>query len=93
MRQLPNLEITSSTWDVDEIISMIRKAHGSKDGLRFVYIDYLQNLHFKNFRNPVEAVEDAVKKIHSIAQELHIVVFLLAQLVKGQNENQNKEKQ
>ena len=39
---LPNLRLTSSIIDIDEIIATIRKEHKSKAGLSFVYIDYLQ---------------------------------------------------
>jgi len=80
--EMKNLSISSAHYTPEMLIKEIRDAYNSEKGCKFVYVDYFQNLQFNGRNSKLEQLEDAIKGIHALAQELHIVIFVLSQLVK-----------
>jgi replicative DNA helicase len=72
-----------SDWDVDRVEAVAR-LHSSRDGLELLVIDYLTLLDLRdpgNAKQPLrEQIDEAVRRLKTLAQELECVILLLVQL-------------
>ena len=79
-----NLKIADQALNFEELVAQIRAIH-DKDGLDFVFIDYIQLVKLANPVSQQERINIGymVNNLKQLAKELNIVIIQLAQLGRG----------
>lgn len=73
------LEIHSDCHDLEKIKMMIRRDVYTR-GVKFVIIDYVQNISSEKYRTEYEIITRAVTELYSLGKELGITTMLISQV-------------
>lgn len=77
-----SLKVSKLIDDIADIEDVIRGQHKSMDHLKYVVVDYLQEVDCSTTNVETEMTRIVSKKLHKLAQELDLIVVLLCQLNK-----------